>query len=204
MINKTKPIKRLHGSVKRYMNPPEPVSEEDWDTDDADVYYVPKSRLKREWRKWVRKSKEGAEVYSTCCGKEPVLLIPLSKKDFNLFAEALEQPPRPMPDSIHKAKAHYASKVVSDEEAVISIDSEKVFAKLEVDRANGELSKNVTTAKICYQSSGYPGFIEQINTETGERLIGTFANGVFTPLEVEDIPAGPVGKEFGGPGCEYD
>ena len=174
------------------------------DCDDSDIYYVSQSRLKREWRKWARKAKAGAEVYSTRCGKEPVLLILLSKRDFNLFAEALDRPPRQLPESIRNAKAHYVSMGVPDDEPVMTVIPEEVFEKLAVDRASGELSKNVTTAKLRYSSSGYPDFIEQFNTETGERLIGTFANGVFYPVENEDLPAGPVGKEFGGPDCEYD
>jgi hypothetical protein len=174
------------------------------DIDESDIYFVPKSRLRREWRKWVRKSKAGAEVYSTRCCKEPVLLILLSKRDFNLFTEALDRPPRQLPESIRNAKAHYVSMAVPDEERRISIDPEKVFSQVEADRASGELADKVTTAKIRYYAADYPGFLEQFNTETGERRIGTFANGVFTPLEVEDLPTEPVGKEFGGPDCEYD
>jgi hypothetical protein len=204
MTNKRKQRKNLRGSVRCYLKPTEPVAVEDWDAIDADEYYVPKSRLKREWKKWSRKSKAGAEVFFTRCGKDPVLLILLSKSDFNLFAQALEREPRSMPDSIRKTKANYETMIVSDEQSEISIDPEKVFAQVEADRLSGELSEKVTTAKIRYQSSDRPGYIEQINTETGERRLGTFANGVFTPIEVENLPEGPVGKEFGGPDCEYE
>jgi hypothetical protein len=204
MTNKCKQRNKLRGSVKRYLKPAESIAENDWDAMGADEYYLPKSRLKREWRKWVRKSKAGAEVFFTRCGKDPVLLILLSKRDFNVFGGALDRPPRPMHDSIRKAKVHYATIVVSDEESEMSLDPEAVFAQVEADRVSGELSRKVTTAKIRYQSSVHPGYIEQINTETGERCLGNFANGVFTPLEVENLPVGPVGREFGGPDCEYD
>ena len=204
MTGERKQQNNLRGSVKYYTKPTEPVAVDDWDTISSDEYYVPKSRLRREWRKWVRKSKAGAEVFCTRCGKDPVLLIFLGKRDFNLFAQALEQEPRSMPDSIRKTKAYYETMIVLDEQSEISIDPEKVFAQVEADRLSGELSEKVTTAKIRYQSSDRPGYIEQINTETGERRLGTFANGVFTPIEVENLPEGPIGKEFGGTDCEYE
>jgi hypothetical protein len=66
---------------------------------------------------------------------------------------------------------------------MMSIDPDEVFAAVEADRASGELSKKVTTATIVYQGSDRPGTIEQINRETGQRVFGTFADGVFTPLD---------------------
>ena len=63
----------------------------------------------------------------------------------------------------------------------MAIDPEEVFTKVEADRKSGELSKKVTTAKLVYQASVHAGYIEQICTETGARMIGTFTNGVFTP-----------------------
>ena len=93
---------------------------------------------------------------------------------------------------------------MSNKQPEISIDPAKVFTQVEAERLSGELSEKVTTAKIRYQASGRKGYIEQINTKTGERRLGTFANGVFTPIEVENLPEDPVGKEFGGPDCEYE
>lgn len=66
------------------------------------------------------------------------------------------------------------------------VDSDAVFAAVEADRRSGELSKKVTTAAIRYQASTtHPGYLEQID-ENGVRTIGTFQNGVFTPLN-EDV-----------------
>lgn len=59
------------------------------------------------------------------------------------------------------------------------IDPNEVFAKVEEDRKSGALSENVTTAKIRYYASSRQGYIEQVNTETGVRRLGTFSNGVF-------------------------
>ena len=204
MTNERKQQNNLRKSVNYYTKPTEPVAVDDWDTISSEEYYVPKSRLRREWRKWVRKSKAGEAIYFTRCGKDPVLLILLGKRYFNLFAQALEREPRSMPDSIRKTKTNCDTMVISDEQSEISIDPEMVFAQVEADRVSGELSEKVTTAKIRYQSSDRPGYIEQINTETGERRLGTFVNGVFTPIEAENMPEGIVGKEFGGPNCEYD
>jgi len=68
---------------------------------------------------------------------------------------------------------------------MVIIDPDEVFAALEADRESGELSKKVTTAKLVYQGISRPGVIviEQINTVTGERTLGTFADGVFMPLD---------------------
>lgn len=67
------------------------------------------------------------------------------------------------------------------------IEPDEVFAKVEADRVSGELSDKVTTAKIrYYASSRQEGYIEQVNTETGERRLGTFANGIFKPAG-EDV-----------------
>lgn len=63
-----------------------------------------------------------------------------------------------------------------------SVDPEAVFAAVEVDRCSGELSKKVTASAIRYQASAtHPGHLEQIDAN-GVRTVGTFHNGVFTPL----------------------
>lgn len=65
----------------------------------------------------------------------------------------------------------------------MTIDPDKVFAKLEQDRSSGKLSKKVTAATTSYQASvSHPGYLEQINRENGVRRIGTFADGAFTPF----------------------
>ncbi len=65
------------------------------------------------------------------------------------------------------------------------IDPVAVFAAIEADRRNGELSKKVTAADIRYQASvTHPGYLEQINKK-GNCRIGSFCNGVFTPLHEE-------------------
>ena len=62
------------------------------------------------------------------------------------------------------------------------VDPEAVFAAVEADRHSGELSRKVTTASICYQASvTHPGYLEQID-ESGERTIGSFHCGIFTPV----------------------
>ena len=127
---------KLRGSVKHYLRPLDPVAPEEWDSVDTDGYFVPKSRLRREWRKWVRVAKSGGVVYSTRCGKEPVRILVLSNRDFDRFTEALNRPPRPLPDAIRRAKINYDTLV---------------------DRDVAEL-----------------------------------------------LADGPVGREFGGPDCEYD
>lgn len=59
------------------------------------------------------------------------------------------------------------------------IDPGEVFANFEEDRKSGALSEAVTTSKVRYYASSRRGYIEEVNTETGERRVGTYANGVF-------------------------
>lgn len=127
---------KLRGSVKHYLRPLDPVAPAEWDSVDTDEYFIPKSRLRREWRKWIRVAKSGAEVYSTRCGKDPLRILVLSERDYNRFTEALDRPPRPIPDAIKRARVNYAA-----------------LAEYDV---------------------------------------------------TELLADGPVGREFGGPDCEYD
>lgn len=62
------------------------------------------------------------------------------------------------------------------------VDPNVVFAAVEARRDSGALAKEVTTATPTYQaSSTHPGYLEQIDKQ-GNRSVGTFQNGVFTPL----------------------
>ena len=87
----------LKGSIEQYRDPTEPVGEENWEVlpglSDKE-YFVPRSRLRREWRRWIRKIEAGADVYSTRCGKNPTLVLLLNDRDDKRFVEKLEQPPR--------------------------------------------------------------------------------------------------------------
>lgn len=62
------------------------------------------------------------------------------------------------------------------------INPDDIFAKVEEERESGELSKTVTSAKLRYQASCQDGLIEQFNTDTGERKLGIFSDGVFIPI----------------------
>ena len=65
----------------------------------------------------------------------------------------------------------------------IPIDSDVIFDDLENDRIKGLLSKNVTSAKIYYEASAeHPGYLDQVNSITGERQAGSFKNGEFKAL----------------------
>ena len=65
----------------------------------------------------------------------------------------------------------------------IPIDSDVIFNDLENDRTKGLLSKNVTSAKIYYEASvEHPGYLDQVNSITGERQTGSFKNGEFKAL----------------------
>ena len=65
------------------------------------------------------------------------------------------------------------------------IDPDAVFAAVEADRRSGELPEKVTGAAIRYYASASPGYLEQVD-ERGVRTVGTFRNGVFTPIEDAD------------------
>lgn len=62
------------------------------------------------------------------------------------------------------------------------VDPEAVFAAVETDRATGELSKKITSSAVRYHASAaHPGYLEQVD-EKGNRIVGSFKNGTFTPL----------------------
>jgi hypothetical protein len=65
----------------------------------------------------------------------------------------------------------------------LPIDSNAIFNDLENDRAEGLLAKNVTSAKTYYEASvEYPGYLDRVNSVTGERQSGSFEHGEFKAL----------------------
>lgn len=67
--------------------------------------FVPKTRLRREWRKWVRKIKEGAEVYETRCGQEPRQIMLFTNEEWEWLMQEIERPPSPLSDVMKRAIA---------------------------------------------------------------------------------------------------
>lgn len=62
------------------------------------------------------------------------------------------------------------------------LSAETVFAEVERQRQTGELTPAVTSLYPRYQSAPtHPGYLEQISAD-GTRTIGSFHNGIFTPL----------------------
>ncbi len=65
----------------------------------------------------------------------------------------------------------------------ISIDSDIVFNNLEADRANGFVDKPITSAPFYFEASQkMPGLLDRVNSLTGERKTGKFANGKFREI----------------------
>jgi len=64
-----------------------------------------------------------------------------------------------------------------------SIDSDTVFNNLEADRAKGFVDKPVTSAPFYFEASQKtPGLLDRINSLTGERKTGKFADGKFREI----------------------
>lgn len=62
------------------------------------------------------------------------------------------------------------------------VEADEVFSVLENDRGKGTLSEKVTTAKIYYEASlSTPGFLDRVDSRTGERQTGRFYDGNFVP-----------------------
>ena len=69
------------------------------------------------------------------------------------------------------------------------VNPQQVFDALDADRVSGDLQSAVTRAPLRYQASAErPGFLEQISA-SGQRQVGQFVDGVFTPLSASDINA---------------
>lgn len=89
------------------------------------------------------------------------------------------------PDTLLKVGAGLARLKV-EPTAAQPIDPDTVFAAVEADRHSGELSRKVTTAAIRYYASvTHPGYLERVDAN-GLHTIGTFQNGLFTPIESAD------------------
>ncbi len=62
----------------------------------------------------------------------------------------------------------------------VPVDPIAVFDQLETDRAKGFPDDSVTDAPFFFETSlSQPGFLDQVNTLTGERQTGKFENGEF-------------------------
>ncbi len=65
----------------------------------------------------------------------------------------------------------------------IPMGSDEVFEALESDRAQGHLAEQVTSARIYYEASiEHPGYLEEIDSVTKTRQVGSFENGEFKAL----------------------
>lgn len=65
----------------------------------------------------------------------------------------------------------------------IPVGSDDVFEALESDRAKGYLAEQVTSARIYYEMSlEHPGYLEQVDSVTKKRRVGSFENGEFKAL----------------------
>jgi hypothetical protein len=65
----------------------------------------------------------------------------------------------------------------------IPVGSDDVFEALESDRAQGHLAEQVTSARIYYEMSlDHPGYLEQVDSVTKQRRVGSFENGEFKAL----------------------
>ncbi len=72
---------------------------------------------------------------------------------------------------------------VPDSVQTTSIDSDSIFDDLESDRASGLLSQKVTSARVYYEASQErPGYLDRVDSATGERKTGSFENGKFKAL----------------------
>ncbi len=66
----------------------------------------------------------------------------------------------------------------------ISIDSDTVFNNLETDRAKGFADKPITSAPFYFEANQKrPGLLDKVNSLTGERKTGKFANGQFREID---------------------
>ena len=65
----------------------------------------------------------------------------------------------------------------------VAIDPETVRKELEQDRAKGFSGKPVTSAPFYFEASArHPGFLDKVDTVTGERQTGRFQNGSFEAI----------------------
>ena len=65
----------------------------------------------------------------------------------------------------------------------VPVDSDVIFNDLERERTEGLIGNNITTAKIYYEASvEQPGYLDRVNSATGERQAGSFEHGEFKAL----------------------
>jgi ParD-like antitoxin of type II bacterial toxin-antitoxin system len=65
----------------------------------------------------------------------------------------------------------------------IPVDTDTVFKTLEADRAQRFSGKPITSAPFYFEASiSKPGFLDKVDTVTGERQTGRFQNGKFEAL----------------------
>ncbi len=62
----------------------------------------------------------------------------------------------------------------------ISIEPKTILSELEKDRAKGFSGRPITSASFYFEVSvSQPGFLDKVDTVTGERQTGRFQNGIF-------------------------
>lgn len=67
----------------------------------------------------------------------------------------------------------------------VSVDSGTVFNNLETDREKGFVDKPITSAPFYFEASKKkPGFLDKVNSVTGERSTGKFTDGKFREANV--------------------
>ncbi|MEE4240349.1 MAG: hypothetical protein V2I36_02710 [Desulfopila sp.] len=63
------------------------------------------------------------------------------------------------------------------------IDPETVLKELEKDRAKGFAGRPATTAPFYFEVSvTHPGFLDKVDSNSGERQTGQFQNGIFKTI----------------------
>ncbi len=64
-----------------------------------------------------------------------------------------------------------------------AVDSGTVLTRLETDRAKGFADKPITSAPFYFEASPQkPGFLDKVDSLTGERKTGKFSNGEFREI----------------------
>lgn len=86
------------------------------------------------------------------------------------------------PEALIACSAGLATLKVEKIEAQ-AVNPTAVFDQLENSREAGKLSNVVTSSRFRFQAAeDYPGMLERIDAK-GKKTIGSFNNGVFTPLK---------------------
>ena len=73
------------------------------------------------------------------------------------------------------------------EKVSYSVDSEKIFSRVEAESASGYLSEKVTNAAVSYEADvARPGVLIRINSD-GSRDVGHFRNGKFFKIKQKNV-----------------